>query len=108
MTYPLIVLPFLVATVVVVLTTAGHPRFARRMGASAIAAGILVTLTAVFDNVMIAAGLFDYPEALISGVRVGLAPVEDFAYPVCAAFLVPAVGVLLSGRNGSARGRSAS
>lgn len=95
MTYPLIVLPFVVITAIVVLLTLRRPDFARRMAASAIAAGILVVLTAVFDNLMIAAGLFTYPETHISGLRIGLAPIEDFAYPVCAAFLVPAVFTLL-------------
>ena len=95
MTYALIVLPFVAVTAVVVLLTSRRPGFARRMTASAIAAGILVVLTAVFDNVMIASGLFTYPEALISGLRIGLAPIEDFAYPVCAAFLVPSVFTLL-------------
>ncbi|MFB7891527.1 lycopene cyclase domain-containing protein [Microbacterium sp. NPDC056044] len=96
MTYSLIVVPFVVITAVVVLLTARRPGFGRRMTASVIAAVVLVALTAVFDNVMIAAGLFTYPEALISGVRIGLAPIEDFAYPVCAAFLVPAVFTLLA------------
>ena len=96
MTYPLIVLPFAALTAVVVLLTVRRPGFGRRMTASAIAAGVLVALTAVFDNLMIAAGLFTYPESLISGVRIGLAPIEDFAYPVCAAFLVPAVFTLLA------------
>jgi len=95
MTYPLIVLPFAAITAIVVLLTARRPGFGRRMAASAIAAAVLVVLTAVFDNIMIAAGLFTYPETLISGLRVGLAPIEDFAYPLCAAFLVPAVFTLL-------------
>jgi lycopene cyclase domain-containing protein len=95
MTYPLIVVPFVAITAVVTLLTARRPGFARRMTASAIAAGLLVVLTAVFDNLMIAAGLFTYPASLISGVRIGLAPIEDFAYPVCAAFLVPSVYTLL-------------
>ncbi|MFE5410526.1 lycopene cyclase domain-containing protein [Microbacterium sp. NPDC056569] len=96
MTYALIVAPFVAVTAVVVLLTVRRPGFGRRMAASVIAAGVLVALTAVFDNLMIAAGLFTYPEALISGVRIGLAPIEDFAYPVCAAFLVPAVSTLLA------------
>ncbi|WP_341998490.1 lycopene cyclase domain-containing protein [Microbacterium sp. LWH7-1.2] len=95
MTYALIVGPFVVITVVVVLLTVRRPGFGRRMTASVIAGGILVALTAVFDNVMIAAGLFTYPDTLISGMRIGLAPIEDFAYPVCAAFLVPSVFTLL-------------
>ena len=102
MTYALIVLPFALVTAAVTLSTLRRPRFGRRMAASGIAAAVLVVLTAVFDNAMIAAGLFTYPEELISGVRIGLAPVEDFAYPVCAAFLVPAVHALLTPRGASA------
>ncbi len=98
MTYPVLVLPFAGVTLIVALSTLARPRFGRRMAASGIAAAVLVALTAVFDNLMIAAGLFTYPDELISGVRIGLAPIEDFAYPVCAAFLVPAVSVLLGAR----------
>lgn len=96
--YPLIVLPFAALTLGVVLATLRRPRFGARMAASGVAALVLIVLTAVFDNLMIAAGLFTYPEHLISGVRVGLAPIEDFAYPVCAAFLVPAAHTLITRR----------
>ncbi|MCZ4066663.1 lycopene cyclase domain-containing protein [Microbacterium sp. H37-C3] len=95
MTYPLIVIPFVLVTVVVTAMSARRPRFAARMAWSSVAAVVLVLLTAVFDNVMIAAGLFTYPEEHLSGIRIGLAPLEDFAYPLCAAFLVPAVATLL-------------
>lgn len=98
MTYALIVLPFALVTLVVVLATARRPRFSQRMAASGIAAAVLVVLTAVFDNLMIAAGLFTYPEEHLSGLRIGLAPLEDFAYALCAAFLLPAVFTLLSPR----------
>ncbi|MBS1673475.1 MAG: lycopene cyclase domain-containing protein [Actinobacteria bacterium] len=47
----------------------------------------LVLLTAVFDSLMIAAGLFTYAPDRISGIRIGLAPIEDLAYPVAAALL---------------------
>lgn len=95
MTYPLLVVPFVLVTAVITLVSVRRPGFGRRMTASVLAAVVLVLLTAVFDNVMIAAGLFTYPEEHLSGLRIGLAPLEDFAYPVCAAFLVPAVFVLL-------------
>ncbi len=98
MTYALIVVPFVLVTVVVTLISARRPRLRARMAASAITAAVLIVLTAVFDNLMIAAGLFAYPEELISGWRIGLAPVEDFAYPLCAAYLVPAIHALLSRR----------
>lgn len=95
MTYALLVVPFAAVAAAVTLVSARRPRFARRMAASGIAAAVLVALTAVFDNLMIAAGLFTYPEQHLSGLRVGLAPIEDFSYAVCAAFLVPAVFALL-------------
>ena len=95
MTYPLIVLPFAVAGAAVVLATLRRPGFARRLRTSALTALVLIALTVVFDNVMIAVGLFTYPEDLISGIRVGLAPIEDLSYPVVAAFALPAVVELL-------------
>jgi len=59
------------------------------------AAGVVLVLTAVFDNLMIAAGLFTYAPEMISGAMVGLAPLEDFAYPVAAVLLLPALWILL-------------
>lgn len=98
MTYPLIVVPFVIVTIVVTLATARRPRFGRRMAASAVSALVLLVLTAVFDNIMIGVGLIDYPEHHLSGLRIGIAPLEDFSYPLCAAFLVPAVYTLLDRR----------
>lgn len=91
MTYALLTLPFLVLAAAVALSTIRLPRFGRRMAASGLAAAGLILLTAVFDNLMIAAGLFTYPEEHLSGLRVGLAPIEDFSYPLAAAFLLPAL-----------------
>lgn len=101
MTYLLLVIPFAVATLIVTLATLRRPRFGRRMAFSALTAVVLLILTAVFDNVMIAAGLFTYPEEHLSGFRIGLAPIEDFSYALCAAFLVPAVHTLLEPRRAS-------
>jgi lycopene cyclase domain-containing protein len=95
-TYPLLILPFAAITVVVTLVSAIRTRFARRIAASALGAVALVVLTAIFDNLMIALDLFTYPPEHLSGLRIGLAPLEDFSYPVCAAFLVPAVFALLT------------
>lgn len=101
MTYALILLPFAAVTLVVVLATIGRPAFGRRMAASLVAAVVLVVLTAVFDSIMVSAGLVAYTPGRSSGLRIGAAPLEDFAYPVCAAFLVPAVYTLLSRREPS-------
>lgn len=61
----------------------------------------LLALTAVFDNIMIAADLFRYEDAAISGVRLGLAPIEDFAWPLAVVALLPAVWMLLPGDDGA-------
>ncbi|WP_448721536.1 lycopene cyclase domain-containing protein [Microbacterium natoriense] len=73
----------------------------RGVGAAAlgIAALCLLVLTAVFDTIMIAAGLFTYADALILGPRIGLAPVEDFAYPLAAVILLPALWMRLRRRD---------
>ncbi|PNW08285.1 lycopene cyclase domain-containing protein [Microbacterium sp. AG157] len=96
MTYPLIVLPFVVVTVIVTLATVKRPRFRERMASSGLTALVLVGLTLVFDNLMIAVDLFSYPQEHLSGLKIGLAPIEDFAYPLCAAFLLPALSTLFA------------
>ncbi|GHD04774.1 lycopene cyclase domain-containing protein [Zhihengliuella salsuginis] len=70
----------------------------RALAAAGAAVVVLVILTAVFDNVMLAAGLFGYTPETLSGHGIGLAPLEDFAYPVAAAILLPALWVLLAGK----------
>lgn len=75
----------------------------RYFAAVAITAAVLVALTAVFDNIMIASRLFHYaPEALL-GPRIGLAPIEDFSYPLAGALLLPALWIALE--QGSAQRR---
>jgi lycopene cyclase domain-containing protein len=65
--------------------------------------GILLLVTAVFDNVMIGVGLVGYDRAKISGAFVGVAPLEDFAYAVAAALLLPSLWVLLGRRSDERR-----
>jgi lycopene cyclase domain-containing protein len=50
---------------------------------------VMLVLTAIFDNMIIGFGLVDYDPELISGVRIGVAPIEDFAYTVVAMIVVP-------------------
>lgn len=59
------------------------------------AALVLTVLTLVFDNVMIAAGLFQYADAHISGIKIGLVPIEDLSYPLALVIALPAVWALL-------------
>ncbi|WP_378144104.1 lycopene cyclase domain-containing protein [Cnuibacter sp. UC19_7] len=70
----------------------------RTLGAGAIGLGVLLVMTAVFDNVMIAVGLVAYAPDRISGAFIGIAPVEDFAYAIAAAVLLPSLWVLLEPR----------
>lgn len=95
MTYPALSAVFLALAVVaaLVLGRGGAAGVRRRtsFAAAGIAAAALILLTAVFDNVMIAAGLFAYDDAHISGIRLGEAPIEDVAYPVAAIILLPAI-----------------
>jgi lycopene cyclase domain-containing protein len=60
--------------------------------------GILLVFTAVFDNVMIGVGLVGYDVGLIAGAFVGIAPLEDFAYAIAAAVLLPSLWMLLPAR----------
>ena len=101
MTYLLMSLPFLGVGVVVFAIGGAHARrrgAVRRYFSSWAAATVaLLVLTAVFDNVMMAAGFFDYGSEQISGLRLGLMPVEDFLYPLAGALLLSGVWQLLSG-----------
>lgn len=91
MKYLLLSLAVLVPVAGVSLLAAPRGGGARRDHwlASGIAAGALIVLTAVFDSLMIHADLFYYADELISGMRIGLAPIEDFAYPIAGVLLLP-------------------
>jgi lycopene cyclase domain-containing protein len=102
-TYLLLSLCFLVlAAAVLVVAIALAPdraRLLRRWSLPVAAAALaLLVLTAVFDNLMIAVGLMTYADDRISGVRLGLVPVEDFSYPLAAVLLLPALWLLLRRR----------
>lgn len=97
MNYWLLDLAFLaVAALVAILALA--VRRPPRWLAVLLAAGILLVVTAIFDNVIIGVGLVEYHRARISGVFLGRAPVEDFAYSIAAAVLLPSLWTLLTPR----------
>ena len=83
----------------------------QRVGGWLVAVGVtalvLLVMTAVFDNVMIAIGLVGYDPALISGAMVGIAPLEDFAYAIAAVVLLPSLWVLLARSRPAEHGRPA-
>lgn len=56
----------------------------------------LLVMTVVTDSLMIAADLFRFEESLLLGWRIGLAPVEDLAWPIAAGLLLPSLWLLLT------------
>lgn len=48
----------------------------------------LLALTVVFDNVIVGTGIVAYDESLITGIKIGYAPIEDFAYALAAPLLL--------------------
>jgi len=63
-----------------------------------LALAVVLVMTAVFDNVMIGIGLVGYNAALISGIFIGIAPLEDFAYAIAAVVLLTSLWSLLPAR----------
>jgi lycopene cyclase domain-containing protein len=57
----------------------------------------LLILTAIFDNILVGTGIVGYNPALISGAKIGVAPIEDFAYAIAAIILLPSLWSLLGG-----------
>lgn len=55
------------------------------------AAILMLTLTAIFDNVIIGTGIVAYDDELLLGVKILYAPIEDFAYTAVALVLVPSL-----------------
>jgi lycopene cyclase domain-containing protein len=96
-TYVLLAIPFLAVSIGVLLWAqrrTGGPHWT----AVAITAVVLVALTAAFDNILVGVGIVGYDDSLTLGVRLGVAPVEDFAYALAAAMLLPALSWLLGAR----------
>lgn len=103
MTYLLLAVPFVLVAVLVLvwsLRAMSPPQRRRRLIAVGTAIIVLFVLTAVFDSIMIATGLFAYSDEQRLGLEIGLAPIEDFAYPLVCALVVPAVWSLLSASGG--------
>jgi lycopene cyclase domain-containing protein len=84
------------AVLAVALVTAKNRRaLLSRWWRPAVAAGAaLLVLTAIFDNLMIATGLMVYEPGHLTGILLGSAPLEDFAYPLAGLLLLPALWLL--------------
>jgi lycopene cyclase domain-containing protein len=96
MTYAGLAVPFLALGAVVLLAGVvvrrPAPSWWLVTGATLVA---LLVLTVVFDNLMIAADLFRFDPRQTSGLTLGMAPVEDLAWPVAAALGLPGLALLL-------------
>lgn len=86
------------AIVAVVVIAALLARRAPRWRAVGLAAIVVLVFTVVFDNVLVGTGIVGYDPARISGARIGVAPLEDFAYAIAALALLPTVWELLTPR----------
>ena len=97
MTYWMLNAPFLglAALVGIVAVIARRSPSWRGVGLAAI---VVLILTAVFDNVLVATGIVGYDPALISGAKIGVAPLEDFAYAIAGLVLLPSLWTLLTPR----------
>lgn len=88
MTYLLISVPFLILSAIMWVQRRKTSKHQVRVTLTA--AGLLLILTAIFDNLMIFADLVGYGEAENLGLKVGLVPIEDFFYPLFVVLLVTA------------------
>lgn len=53
------------------------------------ATAVMLTLTLIFDNLMIAVDLYRYPAENFSGITLGLVPLEDLSYPLTVCLALP-------------------
>lgn len=60
----------------------------------------LLALTAIFDSIAIHYGVFAYDITRLLGLYVIKAPIEDFAYAIAAALIVPRLWQLFGKRRG--------
>ncbi len=62
------------------------------------ATALVLLMTLVFDNLIILAGIVGYDENLISGIKLGIAPIEDFSYTLVGLVLIPLTWELLGSK----------
>ena len=105
MTYLMLnAIALVIAIVLAITLTLLTPKSERASGWSMFWAMLIVLmLTGIFDNVMIAIGLVDYDPVHISGVKIGVAPIEDFSYTLAAALVLPTLWHALTARSGKRR-----
>jgi lycopene cyclase domain-containing protein len=82
--------PVLVAGLIAILF-----RKCFNLRALGLATVLTLLMTLVFDNLIILAGIVGYDENLISGLKLGIAPIEDFSYTLVGLVLIPLTWELL-------------
>ena len=97
MTYWALNAVFLAAVAAVAIAAVLTKR-APRWASVGLVLGVVLLMTAVFDNVMIGVGLVGYAPEKISGAFIGIAPLEDFAYAIAAVVLLPSLWCLIGGK----------
>jgi lycopene cyclase domain-containing protein len=66
----------------------------------------LLIMTAIFDNFIVGSGIVAYNPDTLSGAFIGFAPIEDFAYTLVAAVLIPLTWWWLGARRNQANSGS--
>jgi len=61
---------------------------------------LMLLLTAVFDSLLIGFGIVEYDYSKTIGIKIGLAPIEDFSYTVTAWAIVPFIWSALELKKG--------
>lgn len=79
----------------VALTALAVWRFDLKLQNLLVPVGVLLAGTAVFDNLIIGSGLVAYDDSKILGIRVGLAPIEDFLYALVAVMVTASLWHIL-------------
>lgn len=70
-------------------------RKARFKKAQLLTLAVVFAITIIGDSVIVGLGIVGYDSTKILGVFLGLAPIEDFFYPIAAAILIPSLWELL-------------
>lgn len=81
-----LILNLAVMAVIVVVLIALGLRVDKKI---ALVMGLLLMMTAIFDSLIVQAGIVAYDHSRILGLYVGAAPLEDFFYAVAVGMIVP-------------------
>ena len=85
MTYAELNLLFLIPVAVLLM----YMRWIVRWRKLCFTVAALLIMTANFDNFIVGSGIVAYNPQTLSGAFIGFAPIEDFAYTLVAAVLIP-------------------